>query len=97
MARITEEQKVQINELYYVNHNKAQTARELGISASSVTKYLIPDYVPIAKRTPVQPFNKTPEGCQDFIEYALWGKLNEILTLNESEKIELDKLLKQGI
>lgn len=53
MARITEEMKVQINELYYVIRVKAEVARQLGISAASVTRYLIPNYVPIAKRTTI--------------------------------------------
>lgn len=97
MARITEAQKIQINELYVVNHNKAQTARELGISAASVSRYIIDGYVPISQRVTAPPFNKKPEGCQDFVEYALWGKLNELLVLTDSEKSELTKLLKEGI
>lgn len=91
MAKITEDMKIQINELYYVNHNKALTARTLGISASSVSRYLIPDYIPISSRQKTEPFNETPSGCQDFLEYVLWGK-DEIYSLSDSEKQELKKL-----
>lgn len=93
MARITEDMKVQINELYYVNHNKSLTARTLGISASSVAKYIIPDYIPLNSRQVIEPFNKTPLGCQDFLEYVLWGK-DEIYSLSDSEKCELIELQK---
>lgn len=50
MARITEEQKVLINELYCKYGVKAQVARELGISAASVSRYIIPNYVPQGQR-----------------------------------------------
>lgn len=51
MARITEQQKIQINELYAKYGVKAQVARELGISAASVSRYIIPNYIPIAQRS----------------------------------------------
>lgn len=35
----------EINELWHRNHNYAQTGRELGISGSTVKKYVIKDYV----------------------------------------------------
>lgn len=44
--RITEEQKEQINRLYYECGVKAEVARRLGISASSVSRYLIPNWQP---------------------------------------------------
>ena len=49
MARITEEQKKQINELYYTYQNKTRVAKELGISTASVTRYLIDGYKPCDK------------------------------------------------
>ena len=64
---ITEEQKVQINELYYENHNKALTARTLGISPASVTKYLIEGYVPIAQREEIH-YDIAIHGADNFIK-----------------------------
>lgn len=52
MARITEEQKKQINELYCVLKVKSEVAKRLGVSVASVTKYLIPDYKPEKKEVP---------------------------------------------
>ena len=66
MARITEEMKVQINELYHRLGVKAQVARELGISAASVTRYLIPNYIPIAFRNVIE-CNAVPSIPEEFI------------------------------
>lgn len=92
MAKITDEIKVQINELYYCNHNKSLTARTLGISVASVNKYLIENYVPLSERQVIPQFSKKPQGCQDFVEYALWNKLDEYLVMSEVEKEELKQL-----
>lgn len=58
--RITEEQKIQINELYAQIGVKSQVAKIMGISASSVSKYIVENYVPLAKRTPIKRFEKEP-------------------------------------
>lgn len=42
--RITEEMKVQINELYIEYGVKKRVAEILGISPSTVSKYIIPNY-----------------------------------------------------
>ena len=48
--KITDEQKEQINELYFENKNKSLTARLLGISPASVARYIVPNYVRKADR-----------------------------------------------
>jgi len=58
-SRITEEQKEQINRLYYECGVKAQVARQLGISASSVSKYIIPGW---------QPPEVVAEGIEEILE-----------------------------
>lgn len=45
-TKITKEKVKEINDLYYVLGVKAQVARELGISASTVAKYIVEGYVP---------------------------------------------------
>lgn len=70
MARITEEQIKEINEVYARTGNKSQTAREVGVSVASVNKYLIPNYVPEAQRV-VYEFDKEPTGCYAWIEELL--------------------------
>lgn len=36
---------IKINELYLIYKNKAEVARQTGFSASTVSKYIIPNYV----------------------------------------------------
>ena len=67
MARITEEQKIQINEVYAQCGVKSRTAEIVGVSVASVNRYLIPNYVPAAQRNLPQ-CSETPLGCTDFIE-----------------------------
>ena len=95
MARITEEMKVQINELYYRLGVKAQVARELGISPASVTRYLIPNYVPIADRQVIE-CNATPAIPVDFINaLAEGGDFVELTKLTAAEQIEMEELRKE--
>ena len=44
--RITEEQKLEINKLYYEIGVKSRVAKIMGISAASVSKYIIPGWKP---------------------------------------------------
>lgn len=98
--RITEEQKVQINELFYKYKVKAQVARELGISASSVSKYIIEGYVPIAQRKEIT-FDKPVVGCDELILAAHGGAdsfINNLISLCHltiEEKAELEELRKE--
>lgn len=95
MARITEEMKVQINELYYRLGVKAQVARELGISAASVTRYLIPNYVPIAARQVIE-CNIMPTIPIDFINaLAEGGDFTELTKLTAAEQSEMEELRKE--
>lgn len=95
MARITEEMKVQINELYYRLGVKAQVARELGISPASVTRYLIPNYVPAADRQVIE-CNATPTIPIDFINaLAEGGDFVELTKLTAAEQTEMEELRKE--
>lgn len=92
--RITEEMKIQINELYYRLGVKAQVARELGISPASVTRYLIPDYVPMASRQVVK-CDVTPTVPIDFIDAIFDGAdfatLTKLTPEEEKAMVELRK------
>lgn len=95
MARITEEMKVQINELYYRLGVKAQVARELGISPASVTRYLIPNYVPVASRQVIE-CDAVPSIPIDFINaLAEGGNFTELTKLTAAEQIEMEELRKE--
>lgn len=95
MARITEEMKVQINELYYRLGVKAQVARELGISPASVTRYLIPNYVPVASRQVIE-CDAIPSIPIDFINALVeGGDFTELTKLTAAEQIEMEELRKE--
>lgn len=101
MAKITDEMKEQINELYYQNHNKSLTARTLGISAASVTRYLIPNYVPLSERKEII-FDKPVGNADELISVlhcARSGNLRETLvdycTMTPEEKADFDTLRKE--
>ena len=65
--RITEEQKIQINEVYAQCGVKSKTAEIVGVSVASVNRYLIPNYVPAAQRN-LPECTETPLGYTDFVE-----------------------------
>lgn len=52
--RITEEQIKEINRLFYEIGIKAEVARRVGVSASSVAKYIDPNYVPSEERPEIE-------------------------------------------
>ena len=46
MARVTNEDILRINELYYKHKTYAEVARQTGFAASTVKKYVIPGWEP---------------------------------------------------
>lgn len=49
--KITNEDILRINELYYKHKVYAEVARQTGFSASTVKKYVIPNWAPVAKES----------------------------------------------
>ena len=93
---ITDEQKVQINELYYKVGVKSKVAKILGISPSSVSKYLIPNYVPIEQRK-AEKFDKHPTGFStNILKTANKRDIAAFLIqLSPEEKKDLNELQKE--
>ena len=82
--RITEEMKIKINELYLELGVEKKVAEVLGISASSVSKYLIPNY----RRNDKKNINFSvppPRGCRGFIENTRETGLCDACILTEQE------------
>lgn len=50
MAKVTNEDILRINEIYYKTKVYAETARQTGFSASTVKKYVIPGWAPVAEK-----------------------------------------------
>lgn len=93
--RITDEQIEQINEVYFQCKIKSQTAKIVGVSVASVTKYLIDGYVPKAMRVKID-FNGTPKNITEKeLEDLTLEKFLANAVLSEEEWEELKELQKE--
>lgn len=91
-ARITPEQIEQINEVYAQCGVKTKTAKIVGVSVASVTKYLIDGYIPKADRT-VYTFDKEPNpisSLEIFLE-----NFEDLMNLSKEEWEDLKELQKE--
>jgi len=87
--RVTDKDILRMNEIYFHCKNKAQTAREVGFSASTVAKYLIPNFNPDVVKHPKR---EIPALNVDYFKSKIW---NDLLDLSEEEKDELENLRKE--
>ena len=87
MATITAEMKVQINELYKKIGTYSGVARELGISPSTVKRYVLTNYTPAAD-LPVVPANIP--FCRKKIE-------SFVLSAEEMQNPDISKLTAQEL
>lgn len=94
--RITDEQKIQINELYLKLGVKSKVAKELGISAASVSKYIIPNYISSENRT-IEKFSRQPTIItKDKINsYNKEDFKYFLMHLDKSEKDDIKELQKE--
>lgn len=65
--RISEETIIQINEVYLECGVKSKTAQIVGVSPSTVTKYLIPNYQSQRSAAAPPPFEGKLAGVEPFI------------------------------
>lgn len=95
--RLTEEDKIRINEVYYLTHNYAETARQTGFSPASVKKYVILDFKPqsnIEKVIFKEDEIPTQIDLVPFIQSENWG---ELCKLSENELKEMEELWRELI
>jgi len=71
--KVTQEEIELINELYCEFKVKARVAEAVGRSVSTVSKYIIPDYVPKSQRIQIT-FDKEANDCGGFIM-----KINDLI------------------
>lgn len=88
--RITDEQIIQINEEYLLDPIKSHVAKKVGVSASTVTKYLIKDYIS-QKQVKIQKTNHSLPLIDDINLGDNWG---DICKLSEDEWEKLRELQK---
>lgn len=92
-TRITPEQIEEINELYLELGVKAQVARKMGISASTVSKYIIPDYIPKTERVLTHCETETTLPIELFM--GEYGQMDNLCYLSPEELEELKELQKE--
>ena len=93
MAKVTNEDILRINEIYYKVKTYAETARQTGFAATTVKKYIDPNWKPIEQRT-IHPFNEElmPEVNQAILVFRGVSDYGYLCTLTETEKEEVKKL-----
>lgn len=92
-TKVTEQDKIQMNELYLKLRTYAGVARETGFSASTVKKYIIPNYVSI-ENIKIKKFDK--EIPADFPPYPTSGlEWLQLLAVSPQEWEEIKELRKE--
>lgn len=101
--RVTDADIIKINTIYHSCGNKAETARQTGFSASTVSKYIIPDFVPVKDEFEQNEQNENAILFKyDFSQHKLPLELfqsknwNHLLPLNNKEIAEME-LFKKGL
>ena len=94
MARVTSEDILRMNEIYYKTHVFAEVARQTGFSASTVRKYVDVNWKPIENENIIRfDMNDLPEfdtTCFKGIE-----NYGDLCVLTEREQDEMKELLKE--
>ena len=94
MARVTSEDILRMNEIYYKTHVFAEVARQTGFSASTVRKYVDVNWKPIENENIIKfDMNDLPEfdtTCFKGIE-----NYGDLCILTEREQDEMKELLKE--
>ena len=97
--KITPEIAEQINEIYYQCKNKSQTAKQIGCSAATISRYILKDYVPRASRQNYE-FNGEIGNADWLVDICnmfdnAGQRLCEICMLSEEEFADLRELQKE--
>lgn len=96
MARVTNEDILRINELYYKHKVYAEVARQTGFAASTIKKYVKPGWTPVQTENIVR-FNI--EQVPDFQEavkiFRGIDNYGTLCTLTDHEKEQIKDLWKE--
>ena len=94
--KVTNEDILRINELYYKHKTYAEVARQTGFAASTVKKYVIPNWEPVKTdniiRFDLVNLPNFSEAVKIFRGVTNYG---DLCILDENEKKELKELWKE--
>lgn len=91
--KVTNDNIIEFNELYYQYHNYSKVARETGYSPSTVKKYIVKDYIPISNRKNIA-FNAVINFDINKFNWTDWAKL---CVLSDEEKSNMKFFQKEII
>lgn len=88
VKRVTPQDIVNINELYLIHKVKAEVARQTGFSASTVAKYIIPDY----KAEPINTeYEKIEEKTVDVLIFLI-PNWNDLIVISDEERADMESM-----
>lgn len=92
--RVTNEDILRINEIYYKTKIYAETARQTGFSASTVKKYVIPGWEPVKKENAIR-FERSQVPEFDFSIFKGVENYGDLCVLTTEELEELKDLWRE--
>lgn len=95
MAKLTNEDKIKINEVYLRVKTYSGTARETGFSPATVKKYVIPNYIPQENLNKTIFLEEEIPKNPDLSILINVINLGEICVLSEEERKEIKELWKE--
>ena len=94
MARVTSEDILRMNEIYYKTHVFAEVARQTGFSASTVRKYVDVNWKPVINENIVKfDLNDLPDFDATLFEHI--DNYGAICILNDEEIVQIRELWKE--
>lgn len=92
-SKVTNEDILRINEIYYKTKVYAETARQTGFSASTVKKYIIPGWQPVATESIVKfDIAQLPDFQEAVKVFRGVDNYGDLCVLTEREKDEIKEL-----
>ena len=96
MARVTSEDILRMNEIYYKSHVFAEVARQTGFSASTVRKYVDVNWKPVENKNIIKfDLNDIPEF--DPTIFTGIDNYGDLCTLTEREQQKMRELWKEMV
>ena len=92
-SKVTNEDILRINELYYKYKVYAEVARQTGFSASTVKKYVIPNWAPVTSENIIHfDIAQLPDFTSAAEIFRGISNYGALCTLTDYEKQEIEKL-----
>jgi hypothetical protein len=94
VRRVSVDDIRQMNEIYYKCKSYAETARQTGWSASTVSKYIDKNYTPAAE-SDIKRFDKSSMPTFSTVAFETVDNLGDLCVLSDEEKEEIKELWKE--